>query len=772
MQTNLKQYILVKVMPDGNKLPCRPSGEVASAFDQNYWFTHEEAHRMAAEKGLRVGFVLTENDPFFCIDVDKCLSPDGQSWSPIATELCQLFYGCFMELSVSGRGLHIWGKYEGGAPLHKAKNTKLGIELYTKLRFICLGQPLQGDANHEATTRLHEVVAKYFAPEETDGQTAEWTLEPVAEWQGPTSDEELLQLMLKSRSIASIYGSRATFQQLWTADADALARSYPSPKGDDYDRSSADAALAQHLAFWTGKNCERIRGFMKSSSLKRDKWDREDYLARTILHACSRQVQVYHRGKTDDGISTRMAGGFVPADELPKVFEDCTYIVSEHAVLVPGGSVVKPDQFKVLYGGFKFHLDDQKTTRNPWDAFTGCPSWRPPTVDGRCFRPDMPPLKIVEDNGRLLVNTYIPIRVSQTPGDITPFLQLLERTYADRTDRDMLLAYVAAVVQYPGRKFGWAPLLQGPEGNGKTFFTTAIAEAIGSKYCHTGNAGEFTKSGSKFNSWIENKLFVAIHDVRIKSEEEMELLKPLITDEKIEIQAKGRDQYTGDNRANFIFTSNHLDALKLNDGGRRYAPFAAAQQKPEDLIRDGLSPQFYADLWDWARGRGAWEGHASGFSKIAHYLHAYKIPDMLNPATVATRAPRTSSWEAFVAASANVVEQEIAEAIAQGRPGFAGGWVSTIMLDRLLEERRVGKSASLAMRAVYLKRMGYVPHPALPQGRVHQEVLPDGGRPRLYVKEGHPAASIETPALVVQAYAQSQVGASLRAPVAGGLARS
>jgi hypothetical protein len=763
MQTNLNQYILVKVTADGNKLPASRTGEVVSAFDQAHWMSYTEATALAASLGMRVGFVITDADPFFCLDVDKCLNPDGQSWSPLATELCQTFHGCYMELSVSGRGLHIWGRYEGLAPAHKAKNTKLGIELYTKLRFICLGQGLQGDPNADMTAQLHAVVDKYFTPDGTEGDPMEWTDAPVPEWQGPTDDQELLTIMMKSRSVAGIFGSRATFQQLWVADADALAKAYPSSSGDTYDRSSADAALAQHLAYFTGKNCERMRGFMKSSSLRRDKWQREDYLANTIMRAAQRQTRVYNKAKSEDGTSARMAGGFVATEDLPKVFEDCTYIVTEHAVLVPGGMVVKSDQFKVIYGGFKFQLDDQKTTRNAWDAFTSCPSWRPPTVDGRCFRPDLPPLKLVEDNGRLLVNTYIPIRVNQAEGDITPFLQLLERTYVDTTDRNMLLAYAAALVQHPGRKFGWAPLLQGPEGNGKTFFTTAIAEAIGSKYCHTANAGEFTKSGSKFNSWIENKLFVAVHDVRIRSDEDMELLKPLLTDEKVEIQGKGRDQYTGDNRANFIFTSNHLDALKLNDGGRRYAPFAAKQEKPEDLIRDGLTPQFYSDLWDWAHGRGQWDGHPRGFSKIAYYLHNYKVPDMLNPATVATRAPRTSSWEKFVNASKSPVEQEVVEAVEQQRPGFAGGWISSLMLDRYLEERRISKNASLAYRAVILKRLGYVPHPALPLGRAHVDVLPDGGRPRLYVKEDHPAAAIETPDLACQKYTQAQTGGAPRA---------
>ena len=765
MQTNLKQYILVKVTADNNKLPANCNGEVVAAFDPQHWMTYDEAQKRANKLGLRVGFVITEQDPYFCLDIDGCLvqTASGSSWSQLATELCQSFYGCFIEASTSGRGLHIWGRYTGAVEPHKVKNTRLGIELYTKLRFICLGTPMQGDAEFDATQPLAAAIERYFKPEPGEVAQVEWTNQPVAEWQGTDNDEELLAQMLKSRSLASVYGSKATFQQLWIADADVLAACYPGHNGKPYDASSADAALAQHLAFWTGKNCERIRGFMLSSKLKRDKWEREDYLTRTILSACSRQRTVYHKGKSKEpGFDQRMAGGSVPAAELPSVFEDCTYIVSDHQVLVPGGLSIGPEQFKVLYGGFKFQLDDQKTTRSAWEAFTSCPNWRPPTADGKCFRPELPSLKIIEDNGRLLVNTYIPMKVNQAPGDVTPFLQLLERSYPDQTDRDILLAYVAALVQYPGRKFGWAPLLQGPEGNGKTFFTNAVSYAIGSKYCHTANAGEFAKSGSKFNAWIEGKLFVAVHDVRIRSDEEMELLKPLITDSKVEIQGKGRDQYTGDNRANFIFTSNHKDALRITDGGRRYAPFMAAQQTPDELVAAGLGPAFYTDLWDWAEGRGQWANHAPGFSKISHFLHNYKIPDMLNPLVAMTRAPRTSAWALFVAESASPVEQEITEAIQQGRPGFAGGWISGVMLDRFLDERKLAKMAPLSARAAILSRLGYIPHPNLPQGRITVEVLPDGARSRLYVKRGHPNASFTEPGNIAAHYSEAQLGSARR----------
>lgn len=112
-----------------------------------------------------------------------------------------------------------------------------------------------------------------------------WTSEPVPEWRGPTNDADLLRRALKSRSAASAFGSRASFADLWEANVEALAKAFP---GDPYDASRADAALAQHLAFWTGRNCERIQALMQKSALVREKWEREDYLPRTIAEICAR----------------------------------------------------------------------------------------------------------------------------------------------------------------------------------------------------------------------------------------------------------------------------------------------------------------------------------------------------------------------------------------------------------------------------------------------------------------------------------------------------
>jgi P4 family phage/plasmid primase-like protien len=295
-----RQFILYRLSPSQarpgktDKFPCDASGRVVSAHDPAHWMSAQGAERLAQQfgNGYGVGFVLTPDSKRFCLDIDNCLQADGQ-WSPLALQLCAMFPGAAVEVSASNCGLHIWGSYTGDMPLHGCKNEALGIELYTEKRFIALGRPdgTVGTVATDCTMAIHSAIALYFPPDAALALAQEWTTAPCAEWRGPTDDDALIQRAMRSQSTASAFGGKATFSDLWTGNAEALGRSYPA-EGRPYDASQADAALAQRLAFWTGKDCERIRRLMERSALARDKWNRADYLQRTILGAVGRQEEV------------------------------------------------------------------------------------------------------------------------------------------------------------------------------------------------------------------------------------------------------------------------------------------------------------------------------------------------------------------------------------------------------------------------------------------------------------------------------------------------
>lgn len=782
-------YVLVPSQTRPGKTDKFPvdcvTGKVDNAHNPAIWTDAATACATAARLGASygVGFVFTENDPFFFLDIDGCLEPSGV-WSQLSQSLVAAFPGAAVEVSSSGKGLHIIGTGRCGP--HKKKNEQYGLEFYTEKRFVALtGLHASGSVSTDCSHLLPSLVHQFFLPTAADvGAGFDWTTGPCEGWRGPTDDDKLLERALRSSSAKAAFGTSATFRDLFEGNVEVLAKVYPDD-ARPFDESRADAALAQHLAFWTGNDCARILRLMMRSALVRDKWNRDDYLReRTIPKAVVNQTEVLQdrlpepvagmhvaelMANVAPGVPAPWQGLAVPAapgkaaeatavtgstfltiEQQIDLFKGCVYVFDIGRVLVPGGLLLRPEQFRVMFGGYSFPMDNanERTSRDAFEAFTQSQAYRSPRADGTCFKPDRAPGELIRDAGRTRVNVWWPVNVPRTVGDATPFLVHLAKVLPVERDRVILLSYMAACVQYKGVKFQWAPLLQGAEGNGKTLFTRCVAEAIGRRYVHWPKASQL---GSQFNAWLLNKLFYGVEDINVTHDkaELLEELKPMITGEELQIEAKGVDQTSADVCGNFMFNSNHKDALRKHRNDRRYCILFSAQQTADDIIAAGMGGDYFSNLYDWLK--------SGGYAIVSELLHTYQIPDEFNPATTCQRAPITSSTEAAIEASLGGIEQEILEVIEQSAPGFAGGWVSSIKLDELLKERGRARSVPLNKRRDLLLGLGYDWHPGLIEGRVNNTVLPDNGKPRLFVKKGHPAAAIVGAAEISRAYSAAQM---------------
>ncbi|QOR55750.1 MAG: hypothetical protein YHS30scaffold667_46 [Phage 65_10] len=755
-----RQFILCRLVPSTtragktDKLPCDyRTGAVANAHDPNNWTDAETAYGHAAARGAGwgVAFVLTANDPFWFLDMDECLTPTG--WSQIAQLLCASLPGAAIEVSQSGRGLHVFGT--GVCPPHGCKNIPLGLELYTEGRLAFLGDQATatGNAGTDCSAYLPALVASYFPPTTAGAERpAEWTTGPCAEWSGPTDDDDLIRRALNSQSARSAFGGSASFRDLFEANVEALARAYPDQNGRPYDASSADMALAAHFAFWTGRDCARIERLMRRSALVREKWDgRDDYLTtRTIMGACGLSRDVMNVPATVPALEAP-AGAvetptFLGVQEQLSHFKGCVYVSELDRVLIPGGQLVNESRFRVLFGGRTFMMDaaNERTSRNAWECFTESQVVRPTTADSVCFKPGLEPAALVVDAGRVRVNTFWPVDVPRAVGDATPFQAHMMRLIPDPSDREIAMCYLAACVQHQGTKFQWAPLFQGVEGNGKTLLSTCVANAVGQRYSHWPKASLIAK---QFNAWRYGKTFIAVEDIYLPNSQMdvLEELKPMITGEVAAIEAKGVDEAMREMCDNFVFNANSKAAMRKTKNDRRFAVFYTAQQSAADLVRDRVD---MASLYDWYKG--------PGLAIVNELLWSYPIPDRLNPARGLHRAPRTSSTDAAIAQGLGSVEQEVMEAIEQGLTGFMGGWVSSTYLDRLLEQMNLARAVPRARRRDLMTSLGYDWHPALDNGRADNAVLPDGGKPRLYIRDGHPERSIQVRAEVARAYSRAQ----------------
>lgn len=757
-----------------DKIPYSPThGRRASSTNPSDWGSYEQAAAMGLDG---VGFVFTENDPFFFADIDGALV-DGL-WSQVAQDACALLAGAAVEVSQSGTGLHIIGSYTT-RPNHRSRNTTQHLELYTKERFVALtGTHASGSVSTVLDVPLAAYIARYFDPLAGGNVPAEWTTEPVAEWSGPDNDVSLIEIALRSGSTSAeaAFGGttdKVTFSDLWTADADALGARWPPDNNHDaFNRSSADQSLANALAFWTGRNCERIERIMRQSALVRDKWDREDYIQGTILNAVGLVTTVY-KGRASapaPSADTVRAAGYEPRegsnvmahDQQMRHFEGCIYVSGPHKILTPRGDRLDQGRFDAVYGGYDFIVspDGKKTTTSAWEAFTKAQTFTPPRADKLCFRPELGTGGIVETSGLRLANTYVEIETAATEGDSSPYLDLLAKQLPDERDRAILLNYMASCVQNKGLKAQWWPVVQGAEGNGKTIHMVVMMHALGMQYCHLPNTEKMIRGGMNFNGWVEGKLFLGLEEVYAPDRRQFfEAFKTTVTNRNLPIEGKGIEEDTKDNRANGIITTNHTDGVPIDESKRRYAALFTAQQKPADIMRDGMGGSYFPDLYDWLYGRNDYAhlGADYGLRVINHYLRTFDLVAELDPNRLATRAPVTSSMGLAVTASMGRVEQEVLEAIEEGRPGFANGWVSSIRLDDLLEQRRIKMPRN--KRRDMLLTLGYDWHPALAasNGRVNNVVAPDNGKPRLFCKINSLAwNNLTEPASVAKAYSDAQ----------------
>lgn len=780
-----RQFSLVRFTPD----PSKPGKTIkqtvnprthydADAHDPAIWLDADAACALATQLGGQpvpggagwgVGFTFTAADPFYFVDGDACLQPDGQ-WAPIVHELCAALPGAALEISQSGHGLHWIGTGDAGpTELRRKKDyTNKLFDLYTEGRFVALtGTQIQGNAGVDNTAGLHAIVEKHLrrrgaADDAPDG----WTTAPDPTWNGPADDAELLRRMLRSQSANSAFGGRASFADLWERNVEVLGRTYPpdpNNPGDPYNGSVADRALAQLLSFWTGRDCERIKRLMLQSGLVREKWHkRDDYLNDTILSAVRVQTE-WLTDKTVEPASTTPASSSAPVAKLNEgqtfvsvadqiaMFAGCVYVSDQHRVLVPGGRIIKPEEFRVRFGGYTFPMDtvnEMRPTRDAWEVFTQSQAFRSPRADSTCFRPDLVAGAIVDEHDFTRVNTFWPIKVERRVGDPTPFLRHLAKLLPDERDRSILLAYMCACVQYQGFKIKWAPLIQGVEGNGKSFLSLCVEAAVGTRYTHWPRADQISE---KFNAWLFDKIFIGVEDIFVpeSQQEVIEVLKPMITGESLAKRAMNTDQVNANIVCNFILNSNHKGAIRKTKNDRRFAMLYCAQQQESDLDRDGMRGTYMQDLYDWARD--------GGYAIVAELLHTMPIPPEFDPKGACQRAPMTSSTEEAIGASHSSIEQEILEAVEQGMSGFADGWISSIALGKLLESKRRHMAPNRQRET--LVSLGYDWHPGLVKGRTDNQVQPDGGKPKLYIRVGHPMAALTGSSAIANAYSLAQLAA-------------
>ena len=312
-------------------------------------------------------------------------------------------------------------------------------------------------------------------------------------------------------------------------------------------------------------------------------------------------------------------------------------------------------------------------------------------------------LEYTDNKGRKIRNVYQPGHDTPAapvgPEAIEPFLYVLRSNFPNTEDQQILLQYMAHVVQFPGIQTRWAPVMQGTQGCGKGTISQAVT------YCH-GRANVAHPStdviATDFNGYMHRKTFIVVNEIGDHSKRELsamsEKIKPWITDDPVHIHDKGKGSRDTRNFTNWIFTTNHLHCMLATPGERRYAHFISALQTEADA-----SQAFYPSWWtegdDWWGSYYDWWG-AGGAEAVRGYLTHMAV------AQTPSRAPVTSSTADAMKAGDGAALSLIREAITEGGSGFRGGWVSLNAVRDLLDAEDVKMPAGQFL-ARQLEQIGY-----------------------------------------------------------------
>lgn len=727
--TAYRQFIVYKLVPSArsgkmDKLPCdHRTGKVVSAHDSQYWTDAATAEATATAWGLEVwgvGFVFTESDPFWFVDIDACLV-DGQ-WTPIAIELLTLFTGCAVEVSSSLKSLHIFGS--GKPPVHGCKNEPLGLEFYSSGRFVALtGINALGNCLADASNILPAFVAKYFPADTSVIDHVGWTSGPVAEWNGPKDDAALLMKAMRP-SPTSAFTGKAGFADLWTANEPALAKSYPdkSGEGKPYDASSADAALAQHLAFWTGKDCDRIERLMRQSALVRDKWDSHTTYLRefTIQGAVDRQEAVY-------------------GDKLPAATPSAPGVILGPSLTVPSGAAneMNPEDYWAVLPNHNY-INRRTRVFLSVDAingslkrFTDTLSMKPAlyldqfrAVQQMGWHPGQPEIieGMVSDKGQLMpdpkgkiYNMYRATDAVAVDGDPTPWINHVRLLYGDE-DAVHIIKWMAFRIQFPGEKINHALVIGGNQGIGKDLMLEPLRYGAGKTNVAEANPSDLFKD---FTPWVESTV-VIINEARDLGDVDRykfyESSKRFIAapPDTLPCNRKYLASYDVPNVMAVVITSNNkLNGLHIDPDDRRH--FVAW------CPNDKQGPEYFNYLWPWMKEAG----------KQIVYGYLQKLD--LQGWDAKASPPKTEAWHQIVEANANPDELQLADTLEGNQCVTLREIIAAVQLKNNMELAQMLQDKRNARKIpAILERAGFeaLQNPNAKDGRWR---LSDGRKDTLYV---------------------------------------
>lgn len=345
------------------------------------------------------------------------------------------------------------------------------------------------------------------------------------------------------------------------------------------------------------------------------------------------------------------------------------------------GERLRPDAFKRKFAHIRVHTGAGDNMSNNMDKLL---SESPMTVKVSDFTMWPGKKQIVTDKVKQrrleCVNLWTPYELESRDGSDVLWQEWLEQVFPDDPAvRDQFEKYLAFLVQNPGYKVFWTPLIIGGQGIGKSTFRRVMAEILGVENVRNIDAGKLSE---RFNMYMAESQLIVMEDVDRVGRQEANKLKGYITDPVVDVEGKMVDSVQMPNRVNFLLFSNEEDPLHLDTDDRRYMVYQSPAKQ-----NSSLASRFY----EWLMGErveidehGTLDFERTGARIIKRRLETMDLADF-NPVS---NAPTTQSKRELQQASLPPMAHAIMYLIEKDDDSVRGDVVEPArVVDALLQAR-------------------------------------------------------------------------------------
>jgi hypothetical protein len=300
--------------------------------------------------------------------------------------------------------------------------------------------------------------------------------------------------------------------------------------------------------------------------------------ARTLIAALPRDMrreatELLSRAAAEDDFPDDTEGDEKPVD----VWSEWVFVADAmQFIRRKDGRKYRTDQWKALFGGL---YPDGEILNAVWKA-------RVPVrkFERLIYLPGKP--EIPYGGGTVFYNIWRKSGVEASFGDVKPFLDHVAFLFPNEGDRELMLDYLALLVQKPADKIHFALLVRGAQGTGKSWIGNLMERIIGKPNVVRPSNDEVV---SRWTHWMEGAQLAIVEELMTLGRLEVaNRLKPVITDTTIRIEEKNCSIYSIPNHLNFLCFTNHEDALKIEHGDRRWLVVFSPAVKQEAAYYDRL----------------------------------------------------------------------------------------------------------------------------------------------------------------------------------------